>query len=186
MGTLALQSGGSTTLTVSVPQPNFYAVSSASLFIKVGGRSVRTVFPSSFSRDSIVFSVSLSSLQLRKFGSCIDCAWKVGTYQVKLFEGAQALDPSFKLIDSGSVTVTGMLPCPDCGGQAPPGPAPPPPGRDDPFGSADDEGDPLILGPDEPPEPCLPPSFIAEPPVVPTPCDGGGSGSSGGLAFSGV
>jgi hypothetical protein len=185
MGTLALQSGGSTTFTVSVPQPNFYSVSTARLFIKVGGRDVVSFLASSFSRDSVVFSCSLSWTQLGKIADCGDCAWKGANYTVRLLEGAQALDPSFKNIDSGSVTITGDLPCSDCGGEDPPGPEEPPPGEDDPFGDPSDDGDPLIPGPDEPPETCLPPSFTAPAPTVPTPC-GGGTGGSGNLAFSGV
>lgn len=186
MGTLALQSSGTTTFTVPVPQPNFYSVSSARLFIKVRNRPAGSYIPSSSSGDSIVFSVALQSSQLQKLADCRSCAYRTGTYQVMLEEGAAALDPPFKIIDSGSVTVSGTLPCRDCGGEDPPGPEDPPPGEDDPFGDPGDEGDPLIPGPDEPPASCLPPSFTAPAPAVPLPCGGGGSGGSGGLAFSGV
>lgn len=185
MGTIALQPGGRTTVTVSVPQPNFYSVRSARLFIKVGERDVYISTPDSASRDSIVFTIGLSNSQARRFASCSDCNWKTGTYRVRLFEGAFPLDPSFKDIDSGSVTVTGDLPCSDCGGEDPPGPPSPPPGEDDPFGTDNDGGDPLISAPDEPPAACLPPPFTASPPTVPTPC-GGGSGGSGTVGFSNV
>jgi hypothetical protein len=185
MGTLALQAGSPTTLTVSVPQPNFYSVSSARLYLKIGGRPGAQFSPSSSSRDSIVFSFQLSTSQLRKFAHCGTCSWRTeGTYEVKLDEGAQLLDPPFKVIDSGSVTVAGSIPCSDCGGDDPPGPEDPPPGDDNPFGDPSNEGDPLIPGPDAPPDQCLPPSFTATPPTVPTPC-GGGSGGSGNIAFSG-
>lgn len=185
MGTIALQPGRSTTLTVSVPQPNFYATKTAQLYIKARDREVYTGSPASVSSDSIVFSVALSDSQFQRFASCSDCSWKPGTYRVRVFEGALPLDPPFKDIDSGSVTVTGEIPCSDCGGEDPPGPPSPPDGEDDPFGTDDDGGDPLIPGPDAPPNPCLPAPFSASPPTVPTPC-GGGSGGSGAVVFSNI
>lgn len=176
---LSLQPGGSQTITVAVPQPNFYAVSTARLFVKQGDRSVAQVTPSSTTPTSVVFNVSLSDSQLRLFSNCGDCSWRPGSYTVILYEGGTPLDPPFKVIQRGSVTLSGTVPCLDCGGESPPAPSPPPPGADSPYGEVD-AGDTLIAAPTPPGSICLPPSFVMPSPTVPTPCSGsGGTGTSG-------
>lgn len=184
MGSIALQVGGSTVHTVSVPQPNFYAVKSARLIITGPKGTVLNASPTSTSSDSIVFNISPSNSQLLDLASLSDCSWKTARYVVVLQQGGTPMDPPSKNIDSGSVTVSGTLPSMDCGGEDPAAPPTPPPGEDSPFGESDG-GDLLIPGPEEPPAPCLPPPFNAPAPSVPTPCSSG-PGGSGTLAFSNV
>jgi len=181
---LSLQIGSTQTLTVPVPRPNFYSVNTAKLFIKQGSRPSRTVSVSSATPDAVVFNVSFSRDDARMFADCGDCAWKPGTYQVILYEGAASLDPPFKVIGSGSVSFSGALPCSSCGGEdPPPGPAPPGSPADNPYGPVD-PGDRQVPEPGAPPAGCLPPSFGMPSPTVPTPC--GGSGGTGKVGFSNV
>lgn len=183
MGTIALNPPSPFTLTVSVPQPNFYPTATARLHVKDSrGREVFEMPATSTSRDTVVFTINKTAQDFRQIADCGDCSWQDGlTYRVVLLQGLYSLDPPFKVVDEGAVTISGTLPCSDCAGEDPPEPPEPPPEQDNPFGNPD-PGDPLISDPDQPDAPCLPPSFVMPAPSVPTPCSDSGSGS--GSVFS--
>lgn len=178
-----IQKGGTVTLTVQIPQPNFYPTSTARLEVQdANGRPMFGRPASSTTPTSVTFTFAVEDSMLRFAADCGECAWATGwTYTVWLTQGSFSLDPPFKVLEEGAVTLSGDLPCSDCGGEDPPEDPPPPPEEDDPFGDRD-PGDPPVAPPDEPLAPCLPPDFASPSPTVPTPCSGGVGGS--GVVFN--
>jgi len=156
------------TLTVPIPQPNFYDPASAQLSISTAkGQSVRSLTPSSVGNASLTFSGTVSKSQARGLYQCAQCQGVEGRYSVILREGSIPLDPPIKTIATGSVSLSGPPPCGECGGSDPD--QDPPPEGDNAFGRVG-PGDDLVPLPRPPSSVCLPPSFVAPPPGVPTPC----------------
>jgi hypothetical protein len=171
---ITVNAGSKATHTVAVPQPNAYALSTAKIYIKDSrGKPIVTRMPVSFTKTSLTFEFEITTRQHAAFYNCGACSSMAGDYQVMLFEGAQALDPPQKVIEKGSFNVTGSPPCGDCGGDDPEPPPPPPgggSGGDSPYG-AEPQSDEFVPPPPPPGSVCLPPSFVAPPPGVPTPCE---------------
>lgn len=178
-----VESGGTITLTVAVPQPNFFPLTTARLEVQDSrGRPMFGLAASSYTPTSVTFSQAVSDNMFTFAKNCNDCSWRTDfTYTVWVTEGDLALEPPFKVLEEGAVTFSGPVPCPECGGEDPPEDPPPPPEEDDPFGEPD-IGDPPVGPPEEAPGPCLPPSFVSPTPTVPTPCSGGTGG--GGVVFT--
>jgi hypothetical protein len=162
------------TLTVPVPQPNFYDTCKAQLFISTAkGKAVRTLAAEKCTKTSVTFSGTVSKTQAKNLYNCASCQSVEGRYSVIAREGSIPLDPPIKTLATGSVSLSGPPPCGECGGSDP-DPDPPPPGGgsggDNPYGPVD-PGDDLVPLPPPPGSVCLPPSFVAPPPGVPTPCE---------------
>lgn len=177
--------GGTISLTVAVPQPNFFPLNTARLEVQdARGRPMFGLAASSFTPTSVTFSQSVNDGMFTFAKNCENCSWRTDfTYTVWVTEGEFALEPPFKVLEEGAVTFSGALPCAECSGEPPPEdpPPPPPPEGDDPFGEPD-IGDPPVGPPTAPPVPCLPPSFVSPTPAVATPCSGGTGGT--GVVFT--
>jgi len=162
------------TFTFPIPQPNFYDPDSAEMIIATQkGQRVRTLSVQNATNSSVTFSGTVSKSQAKGLYNCKQCEPVAGRYVVFMNQGTKPLDPPSINIASGSVSLSGPPPCGDCGGSDP-DPEPPPPGGggggDNPYGPAD-PGDDLVRLPLPPGSVCLPPSFVAPPPGVPTPCE---------------
>lgn len=186
MSQITVQEGSPVVHTVTADVGLGYSLKDFRLTIRNSrGRVVKSAFPSTVAGKTLTFTLTLSKSDMQWFASCADCAFSNGRFDVI---GAPASgfapDPPSPVIQSGSVSPSGSLPCGECGGEAPPPDDPPPgggSGGDDPFETGED--DILTSLPQPPSDVCLPPSFSASGPSVPTPC-GGGSGGTGEGGFA--
>ena len=182
MATISIQRGSSFTHTVSGTGKNARQMSTARLNISLDSRSVRNFSPTSSGEGTVTFSGTLSDDDFRRFASCGVCEWKTGQYAVFLGADFSVVET----LQTGTVSISGTLPCVDCGGDDPPPDTPP----DDDGGDDGSYGPvspwvPLVPSPAVPEDYCLPADFVVAPPTVETPCSDG-SGGSGDAGFSSV
>lgn len=183
MATISIQRGSSFTHTVSGTGKNARQMSTARLNISLDSRSVRNFSPTSSGEGTVTFSGTLSDDNFRLFARCGFCEWKTdGQYVVLVSSKLNVVET----VQTGSVSISGTLPCVDCGGDDPPPDTPP----DDDGGDDGSYGPvspwvPLVPSPAVPEDYCLPADFVVAPPTVETPCSDG-SGGSGDAGFSSV
>jgi len=185
MGSISV-SNGSFTHTVSSPGTHPNKMKGAKLlFYSERATLIQQFSPDSYAEGIATFSGTISQGSLvgtagglKRVANCDDCTWQTGIY------GVIAEDAANTILDSGSVSFSGVLPCSDCEGEDPPPPDAPPGGSggDNPYGSPTN-WEPGVAPPAPPPDVCLPPPFVNPPSPVPDPCGGGGSGGSGSPGF---
>jgi hypothetical protein len=153
------------------------------------GRPVDAISPlSSVAGASGSATFSSDDVSIGRFRNCLNCEWVSGQYQIviRYVSPINGLQTTY-IAESGTVSVSGPLSCPDCDGDAdaPDGDAGGDGGDDD-TGDAGDfgpntPGDPLPPWPPRASAPCLPPPYTPPPVPVSTPCkdEPAGSGPSG-------
>lgn len=195
MGTAQITSTGrssgtlsyTTTIPASVgPLPYTNAV----MYIRGSAQvAVPATSGSSWQSNQPVTLVWNAPVNIQGFTKCESCEFDGGiTYQI-VFRysppgSVNLYNQVFRSVESGTVQITGPVPCSDCeqNGEKPDEDAEP---QDEepvsPYGVAS-EGDPIIVPRAPTSDPCLPPQPTPSDPPVPTPC--GGGSETGPASFS--
>jgi len=196
MGTINITSTGANgtfTHSVAYTIPGADAAGSADpkyarLYISARGFLVARLPPTTSNAGATGTATWSGSVKTASFAVCNECKFVEGIYEV-LVEYVSPLDgyKSYRKVDSGSVIVSGPTGCKDCedvppdegggGGEEEGG------GGASEYGEPD-AGDSFPPRPRAPGDPCLPPSFTAPTPSVPTPCSGGSGGGSSTPGFN--
>jgi hypothetical protein len=163
-----------------------FDASLARLWITGRGKSASSTLPvSSTNGSTLHMTWSSSGVDIGWLRDCGNCTFVDGTYAIRIsYVGLDGIQTT-KLIESGTVSVSGTIGCKDCedggGGEEP---------TEEPAEGQSDEYGPVSTGDDLPnfaslpAEPCLPASFVAPAPAVPTPCSGGSGGTSSTPGFN--
>lgn len=196
MGTINITSTGASgkfTHSVSYTFPGTEAVGSldpkhAILYIFARGFLAARLSATTSNAGATGTATWSGSVKTAFFSLCDECKLVEGTYTV-MVEYVSPVDgyKSYKKVDSGSVVVSGPTGCSDCE-DAPPDEGGGGGGEEAGGGASEygepDAGDSFPPRPRAPADPCLPPSFTAPTPSVPTPCSGGSGGTSSTPGFN--
>ena len=164
-----------------------FDASRAKLWITGRGRSASATLPvSKTNGPPLHMTWSSSDVNIGWLRECDNCTFVDGTYAIRIsYVGSDGIQTAM-VIESGTVSVTGTLGCEDCEGGSTGesgGAEQPAEGGAEQYGPVS-EGDDLPNFAALPAEPCLPPSFVAPAPAVPTPCSGGSGGGSSTPGFN--